>query len=63
VGLLVLVHDLGELDCLVGDVATSAALCIGCQPTSRLLAAPPVRPPILPIPVLRPSLAFCLPRD
>jgi hypothetical protein len=37
--LLVLVHDLGELDYLLGDVATGAALCIGCgrQVDSSLL--------------------------
>jgi hypothetical protein len=63
-GLLVLVHDLGELDYLPGDVATVVALCIGCQPTSRFVAAPlPLRPRILHVPVLGLSSAFCLPRD
>jgi hypothetical protein len=63
-GLLVLVHDLRELDYLPGDVATVVALCIGCPPTGRFVAAPPpLRPRILHVPVLRPSSTCCLPRD
>jgi hypothetical protein len=63
-GQLVLLYDLGELDCLPGDVATVVALCIGYRPTGRFTAAPPLlRPRILHIPVLGPSSAFCLLRD
>jgi hypothetical protein len=63
-GLLVLVHDLGELDYLPGYVSIGVALCIGCWLTGRFLAAPsPLRLRILHVHVLRPSSTFCLPRD
>jgi hypothetical protein len=64
VRLVVFVHELGGLDYLVGNVATSAALRIGWRPTRGFLASPlPARPPILPTTVLISSLVICLRRE
>jgi hypothetical protein len=65
--LLLLVHELGRLDYLVGDVASPTsgiAPCIGCRPTGQFLASLVLaQPPILPTSVLMSSSLFCLGRE